>query len=146
MKATSGMKKNWFRRHPVAVGTMLVGWLIIFLCWLAAYNTPEHKKLDYSRQIYTVQGAIVCPQSLLLDPRADHDANAIFEVFTALSDRDEKARNLGCEVLREGIPVYAHRMSEPFDTYISISMSSDRQDGLFTMEADLENDTETNSP
>ena len=144
MRERDGRKKNWVQRHPIAVGTVLTGWLLIFFCWLAAQNAPQHKALDYSRPIYTGEGAIVCPQSLLLDPRLDHDANAVFEAFTAFSDRDDKARALGCEVLREGIPVHAHRMTEPFESYVSLSLPPDGQDNLFTMEPDLENDTASN--
>jgi len=104
-------KKNMFRRHPILTG--FAGLSLAFIIFAMLTQNTEYKKLDYSKAIVTDDHAIVCPQSLLFDLRADHDANAILDAFTALSSRDEKARALGCEVLQGGISVTAHRMSLP---------------------------------
>jgi len=86
----------------------------------------------------TGESAIICPQSLLFDIRADHDANAVLQVFTAISNRSGKAQAIGCEVIREGIAVKAEKMSAPFDYYVSISANG-LPGRFFTMESELEN-------
>jgi hypothetical protein len=131
-------KKNVFRRHPILTG--FAGLSLAFIIFAMLTQNTEYKKLDYSKAIVTDDHAIVCPQSLLFDLRADHDANAILDAFTALSSRDEKARALGCEVLQGGIAVTAHRMSAPFDTYVSVGLSGTGSDEFFTMESELKND------
>jgi len=135
-------KKSVLLRHPIFFGAaIIVAAVIVF-----APKTPERKKLDYSKPVYTTGYAILCPQSLFFDLRADHDANAIFEVFTSISHRDEKAKALGCEVVREGIPVQAHRMDAPFNDYVAVSLMGQQDSSLFTMEAELENDEAADSP
>jgi hypothetical protein len=134
-------RRNVFVRHPIIFGVAI----LVIAAVLFTPKTPERKKLDYSKPIYTVQSAIICPQSLFFDPRADHDPNAIFDVFISILHRDEKARALGCEVVREGIPVTAHRMESPFNDYVAVSLSGQQNSSLFTMEANLEND-EADSP
>jgi hypothetical protein len=83
---TERARRNVFRRHPIIFGTVV----LVIAAVVFAPKPAEHKKLDYSKPVYTVQSAILCPQSLFFDPRADHDANAIFEVFTSFLHRDEK--------------------------------------------------------
>lgn len=142
MSYPPGMKKNVFRRHPILTGFIVLS--VAFFVFAALLPRTEYKKLDYSRPIATDDYAIVCPQTLLFDVRADHDANAVLETFTAFSHRDEKARALGCEVVHGDIPVTAHRMSSPFNDYVSISIPGFESGGFFTMEGDLKN-TETPS-
>ncbi len=105
-----------------------------FAEWTNA-NAPQPKKLDYSKPIVTGYSAIICPQSVLSDIRADHDANALSEAFSALTNRAQKAEALGCEVIREGIPVKASKMD---DSFVSISVSG-LPGSFFTMEGELEN-------
>jgi hypothetical protein len=126
-------RRNVFVRHPIIFGVAI----LVIAAVLFTPKTPERKKLDYSKPIYTVQSAIICPQSLFFDPRADHDPNAIFDVFISILHRDEKARALGCEVVREGIPVTAHRMESPFNDYVAVSLSGQQNSSLFTMEANF---------
>lgn len=128
--------RNVFVRHPFIFGATA----LLFAALVFSPESPKPKKLDYSKPIYTAGSAILCPQSLFLDLRADHDALAIFEVFTSFLHRDEKARALGCEVVREGIPVTAYRMDEPFHHYVAVSFAGHQDSTLFTMEPNLEND------
>jgi hypothetical protein len=132
-------RKNVLLRHPILIGFAT----IVILAVIFMPKGEEYKKLDYSKPVYTGESAIVCPKSLLFDLRADHGPNAIFEAFTAVLHRDEKARALGCEIVRGGIPVTAHRMSSPYDEYVSLSLGGTQSADFFTMEGDLENGTST---
>jgi hypothetical protein len=99
----------------------------------------ETKKLDYNKRVFTDEDAILCPQVLLLNPRADHGEQALFELFTSILHREEKAAALGCEVWRGGIPVVAQRMGVPFDSYVAVRSVLSPGVSLFTMEGDLTN-------
>jgi hypothetical protein len=113
----------------------------MILFYLAQLNAPEHRKLDYSKPVFTAGSSVVCPDSLLIDSREDHDVNAVFDVFMAFFHRAEKAKALGCEELREGIPVYAaHRMAAPFNDFVAISWSTGAISNSFTMEGNLKNE------
>jgi len=118
--------------------------VILFVSFLAfdrwaGLTAPPSKKLDYAKPIITGDGAIICPQSLLLDVRTDHGPDAIFSAFTAISNRAEKAHAIGCEEIIGGLPVAAHRLAPPFEDYVSVSFSGGPVGELFTMEGDLEN-------
>jgi hypothetical protein len=129
-------EKNVLQRHPFLFGTAAI--VIAAIAFMP--KGSDYKPVDYSKPVYTEDSAIICPQSLLFDLRADHDANAIFEAFTSFSHRDEKARALGCEVVRGGIPVTAHRMSSPFSEYVAVSLGGISTGDFFTMEGgNLEN-------
>lgn len=131
--------RNAIKKHPVLFVFLTVSMLVIAFVYLAGVNPPKYKKLDYSKLIVTGDGAIICPQRLLYDIRVDHNSNAIYEAFVALTDRSEKARNLGCEIVQGGIPVTAHRMSSPNEEYVSVGLNGAPDDSFFTMEGDLEN-------
>jgi len=126
---TEGAKKNVLHRHPLLFGTVAIA----IAASVLMPKSPAYQKLDYTKPIYTRDYAIICPQSLFFDIRADHDANAIFDVFTAFTGRDEKAKALGCDVVRGDIPVTAERMLSPFDTYVSVHFAG-IQGEFFTME------------
>lgn len=123
-------------------------WIIIGVAATAAYhlsNLPNAEKeterqppLDYSSPIFTKDRTIVCPQSLFFDIRADHGPEAVYSLFTSIVSVDSKAKALGCELWRGGLSVYAHRMSPPFDDFVSVSFSRDAA-SLFTMEPHLTN-------
>ena len=57
--------------------------------------------------VYTTDHAILCPMSLLSDPRADHDYHAVLDMFISTFSSESKAEKLGCEVLKGGIRVVA---------------------------------------
>lgn len=101
-------------------------------------------KLDYSQPAFTENYALVCHQSLLLaaaySRKAGGGLNEIYEAFTAVWNRSEKIKKIGCEEWREGIPVYfVHRMEPPFDEFVSFSTSQSGMSEYFTMEPYLKN-------
>lgn len=89
--------------------------------------------LDFSKQIYTSDHAIICPQSIFYDYRADRGFEEVSNLFTAIFSRAEKEKALGCVEWKAGIPVKAHQMAAPLDSYISID------DAYFTMKPHLQN-------
>jgi hypothetical protein len=133
---TEKKQRRMLRRHPFLFAFAVAA---IVLVAMPSPKHPEPKKLDYSKPTYTGDHAIICPQSLLLDLRADHDANAVFDLFVTILHRDEKAIAFGCEVLRRGILVTAHRMDAPYDLYVSASLVGVSTGSFFTMESELEN-------
>jgi len=128
--------RNLLQKHPFAfvVVTLALGFFA-FVQW-SDMNTPPPQKLDYSKPIVTGYSSMICPQSLLYDIRASHDGNALFLAFTAITGRSEKAEALGCEIVREGIPVQAKKMMG--DNFVAISISG-LSGSFFTTESQLEN-------
>jgi tetratricopeptide (TPR) repeat protein len=139
---TNGVKKNFLRRHPIATGLILFCWLLCFLAWRGGRNAPRERQLDFSQPIQTKEHAIVCPKALimtmLLSHNAEEEQQALWDAFSAFSDRDEKARAAGCDIWDGGIPVRAEHMQEPFDQYVSIT-PLDGSGSYFSMAANLEN-------
>jgi hypothetical protein len=117
---------------------ILVVFFFAFAKW-SGVTAPTHKKLDYAKPIITSDGAIVCPQALFYDMRADHGPKAVYEAFGAFTHRADKAHALGCEVVTGGIPVTAHRMTHPLEDFVSVTFPGNSASELFTMEAELEN-------
>ena len=135
-------RRSAMRKHPFA--SALTAFVIAFFifAWWADENAPQHKKLDYTLPVYTVEGAIVCPKTLILgiltDPNAVEREHDIFEAFTSFTGREEKTRAAGCDTWDGGVQVQAERMKEPFNTYVSINPVG-RQGSFFTMEGNLTN-------
>ena len=67
--------------------------------------------LDYSKPVYTTDHAVICPISLLSDPRADHDISSVMNMYMSPFTMDSKAEKLGCEVWHGGIEVTARPMN-----------------------------------
>lgn len=68
------------------IGAVVV--VSVLFAWYSNTHTREYKKLDYSKPVFTADDAVVCPKTLLWDTRADHHSLAIFEAFTAITDRE----------------------------------------------------------
>ena len=144
-------------KKPGTIGCLPLGILIVIgifgVSILLGKLDPELNKptpkLDYTKPIYTAYSAIICPQALLYDYHEEHGPQALFDLFTAIFHREEKAKAMGCEIWQKGIPVYdAHRMDKPLDYYVSISRDPGGMATMFTMEADLMNapDTQPSPP
>jgi hypothetical protein len=93
-------------KHPVrwVVVLAVVIYVVIFSITHKEKVSPP---LDYNRPVYTTNHAIVCPMSLLSDPRADHDYHAVLDMYMSIFTADSQAAKLGCEVLTGGIRVVA---------------------------------------
>ena len=89
----------------------VVGALTIYFV-LTSKKEPEKAiaPLDYSKPIYTSDHSVICPMSLLSDPRADHDMSAVMDMYVSPFTMDSKAEKLGCEVWHGGIEVTAKPM------------------------------------
>ena len=89
----------------------VVGALTIYFV-LTSKKEPEKAiaPLDYSKPIYTSGHSVICPMSLLSDPRADHDMSAVMDMYVSPFTMDSKAEKLGCEVWHGGIEVTAKPM------------------------------------
>lgn len=103
-------------------------------------GTTEHKELDFTQPVYTGGNSIVCPLALMNDPREDHGISAITNLYTSIFNRDEKANALGCEILREGIPIYDAHLLDPRGGFVTFSFSPDSPPAYFSMSSHLKNE------
>src|ERR1700676_2814282 len=78
---------------------------------------PQEPPLDYSKPVFTVDHAVVCPLGILFDQRADHGPSAVFDMFISMFSQSSKAQALGCQELHGGIRVTAVRMNLPSDLH-----------------------------
>jgi hypothetical protein len=90
------------------------GIIITVFFLLLHFGTSEPEKpaeppLDYSKPVYTIDRAIVCPLGVLVasnfDVRADHGPEAIVALYTSLFGRESREKTLGCEEWRGGVKV-----------------------------------------
>jgi len=147
--------------HSQQIGRGFLGFLIFLGVLTALFQcTPSSKtasstssepskpklepKLDYSQPVFTGKYALVCNQSLLIaaaySRKVEGGLNDIYEAFTAIWNRSEKIKKIGCEEWREGIPVYfVKRMQFPFDEFVSFSTNQSGMSEYFTMEPHLKN-------
>ena len=100
------------------MGLLLIIGVIIGVNYLKnSGNAPSEKtetaeaptpSLNFSRPLYTGSDrAILCPIAILYDVRAEHAPAAIWDAFdTIFGDRIAAAHKIGCEAVREGLPVY----------------------------------------
>jgi hypothetical protein len=106
----------------IAKRLFLVGVAMLVAYWIFKPGAPEKPipPLDYAKTVYTADHAIICPLSLLSDPRADHDAAAVFDLLhLSMFNVESKAEKLGCEVVRGGIEVTAVPMGGS-DNYVAL--------------------------
>lgn len=92
------------------------------------------RQINWAQPIYTRDRAIICPLSILDDPRADHDIPAIQDLWLSVWNRSAKVKALGCEEWRDGVAVRA-RLAFP-DKKNSIVIVNEI---LFTQKFDLRN-------
>lgn len=119
-------------KHPVrwvVAGVAVIYVVIVSLTHKEKVSPP----LDYNMPVYTTDHAILCPMSLLSDPRADHDYHAVLDMFISTFSSESKAEKLGCEVLKGGIRVVATRGPDVLVTVNKV---------YFTMEAHLTNNAD----
>ena len=95
---------------------------------------PEEKltaPLDYTKPVYTIEHAIVCPESLMFDERADHEPGIVGGMFG--SHNESEAERLGCEVLRGGVQVVIGPRKPPL---VAVN------NNYFTVENELTNNSD----
>jgi hypothetical protein len=91
--------------------TLIIAGAVILIDIVSGNNEDKPKpELDLSKPVYTTDRAIVCPLGLLFDVRADHGPDEIVNMF--LLDREGKAKEMGCEILRGGLKVEAVSMKQ----------------------------------
>jgi len=102
-------------------------------------ETPAELLLDYSKPVYTIDRAIVCPLGVLVasnfDVRADHGPEAIVALYTSLFDRGTREKTLGCEEWRGGIKVEAVELKQRPQGLILVQINRT----LFTAKVHLSN-------
>jgi hypothetical protein len=95
--------------------------------------------LDYSKPIYTIDRAIVCPLGQLVasyyDVRADHGPEAIVALYTSLFGRESREKALGCEEWRGGVKVEAVELERKPEGLVLVQINGT----LFTAKAHLTN-------
>jgi hypothetical protein len=103
-------------------------------------DTPKAENLDFSKPIFTRDHALVCPASLLSDPRKDHGPKAIHDAYTSVFSRSSKARALGCEEWQGDLQVYAAPLKTGNTNwdFVSIALTPNPA-GLITMTSELTN-------
>jgi hypothetical protein len=121
-------------------GTKVFWGAVAALAIYSIVKSNEPKKpippLDYTKTVYTADYAIICPLSLLSDPRADHDAMAVFDLLhLSMFNAQSKAEKLGCEVVRGGIEVTAVPMGGS-DDYVVLDGVNFTADIYLTNSAD----------
>lgn len=121
-------------------GTKVFWGAVAALAIYSIVKSNEPKKpippLDYTKTVYTADHAIICPLSLLSDPRADHDAMAVFDLLhLSMFNAQSKAEKLGCEVVRGGIEVTAVPMGGS-DDYVVLDGVNFTADIYLTNSAD----------
>jgi hypothetical protein len=92
--------------------------------------------LNYSKPVFTTSVTVVCPISLLSDIRADHSPEKVADMFGSILSRSEKAKSLGCEELRQGIPVSASPLQE---NIVSVGLPGSTGSRWFTIASELTN-------
>lgn len=95
--------------------------------------------LDYSKPIYTIDHAIVCPLGLLVasyyDVRADHGPEAIVALYTSLFGQESREKALGCGEWRGGVKVEAVELERRPEGLILVQINGT----FFTAKAHLTN-------
>jgi hypothetical protein len=61
--------------------------------------------VDFSRPVFTTEGGVICPIDRVLDDRLGHTLKDATQAAMQVFGRTEKLREVGCEVLRDGVPV-----------------------------------------
>lgn len=125
---------------PMSTGSKVFwGVIAALIIYMLVKPKPPEKPippLDYMKMVYTADHAIVCPMSLLSDPRADHDAMAVYDLLhLTMFNAQGKAEKLGCEVLRGGIEVTAVPMGGS-DNYVALNGDTFTADIYLTNNAD----------
>jgi hypothetical protein len=110
-------------------------------------GTPEPEKpvepvetvLDYSKPVYTVDHAIVCPLGTLIaayvDARADHGPGAIVALYMSPVDRESREKALGCEEWQGGVKVKVEELEQRPEGFTFVRVNG----SFFTAKADLSN-------
>jgi hypothetical protein len=107
-------------------------------------SAPEPEKssdslLDYSKPVYTVDHAIVCPMETLiasyLDAPPDRRPEAIAALYISAVDRVDREKVLGCEEWRGGIEVKAIELEQRPEGLALVQING----SFFTAKADLSN-------
>lgn len=98
----------------------------------------DKEKLDYTKPVFTdsTGKAIVCPVSILNDPKTDY--TKLFRLWTTLWNRSGDVKEMGCEEWRGGVEVYqSKKLSSENDMVMFISPYN--QSAYFTLEFELTN-------
>jgi hypothetical protein len=117
------------------VGMLLYG----YFSSVSRKEETKRPALDFSRPIFTEDGAQVCPQGLMFDLRQNGGIRALQDAELSIVGRAEKFERIGCQALIGGLRVYARRMTGMFDGYVSVSLSPAMDQALFTREFNLKN-------
>jgi hypothetical protein len=115
-------------------------------------TTSGNSVADFSRPLYTVKDAILCPIDVLFDSSAEHSIDRIWDAFdTIFGSRIEAAKVVGCEAVKKGIRVYSTgtlvkhaQPSRTEDQLVSIGLDPSAGAMIYFTAADVLN--LTNSP
>lgn len=100
---------------------------------------PPRPKLDVTRPMFTEANAAVCPISILMSRSAKHSADNIVSALNSFWNRSQKIADLGCEEVREGIPVYGGWMENTNENTVTIAFSREGPRVYFAMSRDIRN-------
>jgi hypothetical protein len=141
--------------RPMGCGTLIlvsiVGLFVLVALAPENHNTSNDRttsqatstkpELDFSRPIFTDANAVVCPEALLWDNRAEHSADAIAEkAFASIWNHSEKVKEAGCQEWKAGIRVYvtSHRKN----AFITFTLTPDGWPQYITLSPYLANGAE----
>ena len=68
----------------------------------AAKPKEVRKRVDYSAPVYTIDGAIICPFTALIDKRLNMGVEGIEKAIGTLFDRSKAVKDVGCEEWKKG--------------------------------------------
>ncbi len=131
VKRTINAVKQW----PLWLKILAVFFVLI---GISGGESQNRNKLDLTKPVFTQDYAIICPLSLFVDRREDHGPRAIEDLFTSISNRDEKAKALGCEIWQDGIRLYISPR-QPNNGIIDFGLSPIDTFSYFSMESHLRN-------
>jgi hypothetical protein len=96
----------------------------------ASRSKARTTELDESRPVFTNDDALFCPASILFDPRESRSGLKLAEASSSLWGKAEKAKELGCDLLRGGLRL--HNTSFTSGIIVRFSLEDDRDPTLLT--------------
>jgi hypothetical protein len=84
----------------------------------SAGNATSVPAVDLGKPVYTREGAVVCPASILADHRVGHDLKAATDAAVTILGKAKAVEAAGCELWRDGIELHVSKNSSLENTWV----------------------------